>query len=191
MRLAEPLRPKAADGILRVVVCARISKETQDPESNVAQQEDAERFVAREYAGPADVHRFSDQGSGWLAVRPGISAAQAAIATGRVDVVLVNELREVYRNPRFAWAFVQDCLDHDARFISVTDNIDTADENWEQMMHLACLRHGMVVPETRRRVRRKATHAFANGGMVMKVKYGYRKLTREEAQSGQFGPKGL
>ena len=106
-------------------------------------------------------------------------------------MVLVNELREVYRNPRFAWAFVQDCLDHDARVISIADNIDTANEDWEHMMHVACLVHGMAVPETRRRVRRKATHAFIGGGMVMKVKYGYRKLTDEEAQSGQFGPKGL
>src|SRR5262249_20211505 len=37
----------------------------------------------------------------------------------------------------------------------------------------------------------KAASAFSHGGMVMKVKFGYRKLTKEQATSGEFGPKGL
>ena len=52
-------------------------------------------------------------------------------------------------------------------------------------------RHGMYIPDTRRRVRRSATHSFHRGGMVMRYPPGYRKLSREEADSGQFGPRGL
>ena len=55
----------------------------------------------------------------------------------------------------------------------------------------AAYRHGMHIPDTRRRVRRTASHAFEHGGMVGKIRYGYRKLTPEEADSGTFGPKGL
>jgi site-specific DNA recombinase len=91
----------------------------------------------------------------------------------------------------FHWTFVQTCLDHKVRFILKDDGIDTADENWEIMMYAASLRHGMTVPEVRRRVKRKATHSFARGGMVQKIKYGYRKLSKEEAASGKFGPVGL
>ena len=75
--------------------------------------------------------------------------------------------------------------------ICVGDNLDTADENWEITMGAAALRHGLHIPDTRRRVRRTATHSFHKGGMVQKIRYGYRRLTAEEAASGQFGPKGL
>jgi hypothetical protein len=82
-------------------------------------------------------------------------------------------------------------VDHNVRLILIHDLVDTADEDWETAMHIASLRHGMTVPETRRRVRRKAKYSFHAGGMVQKVKYGYRKLTKEESASGKFGTPGL
>ena len=118
-------------------------------------------------------------------------AVQQLIEAGEVDLVVVSELREIYRNPAFLWTFVQRCVDNGVRFISIADCIDTADENWEIMMYAASMRHGMTVPEARRRVKRKATHSFRNGGMVLKIRFGYGKLTREEAASGTFGSVGL
>ncbi|MBW3595717.1 MAG: recombinase family protein [Planctomycetes bacterium] len=55
----------------------------------------------------------------------------------------------------------------------------------------AAIRHGLFVPDTCRRVRQTATEAFYRGGMVQRVRYGYRKLSQEEADSGEFGPRGL
>jgi site-specific DNA recombinase len=191
MNLAEPLRPKDPEAGLRVIVPARISTPGQDPESNASQHEDTERFLARVYAGPVEVRRLADQASGWLVGRAVMDVMMELIRSGTWDAVVVGEVREIYRNPELQWAVVHHCLDHDTRFISVFDGVDTADENWEVMMHTACLRHGMAVPEVRRRVRRKATHSFKNGGMVLKVRFGYRKLTKGEADGGEFGPKGL
>ncbi len=37
----------------------------------------------------------------------------------------------------------------------------------------------------------KGDYAFLNGGMVTKAPFGFRKLSIDEAESGQFGPKGL
>jgi site-specific DNA recombinase len=59
------------------------------------------------------------------------------------------------------------------------------------MLGAAAFRHGTYLPDVRRRVRRTATHAFHNGGMVLRCRYGYRRLSKEEAASGHFGPKGL
>ena len=191
MILAKPLLPKNDDGILRVIIPARISTPSQDPESNKSQHADAEQSLRRAYAGPIDIRLFSDQASGWLANRTTMVEAQALIETGDWDLVIAGELREIYRNPQFQWAFVHMCLDNDTRVICIGDRIDTAEDGWEVMMHTACLRHGMTVPETKRRVNRKATHAFENGGMVTRVRYGYSKLTKEQADSGEFGPKGL
>jgi site-specific DNA recombinase len=191
MILGQPLAPKKPDGVLRVILPGRISTPQQDVESITSQQDDAERWLRQVYGGPAQIHRLGEQASGMLANRESMIEAEGLINAGEQDLVLASEVREIYRNPRFLWAFVQDCIDHDTRVICIADNIDTADENWEVMMHAAAFRHGMAIPESRRRVRRKATYSFSRGGMVLKIRYGYRKLSRDEALSGQFGPKGL
>ena len=41
-----------------------------------------------------------------LAVRESMTTAEDLIATGEWDLVLLTELRDVYRNPRYQWAFV-------------------------------------------------------------------------------------
>jgi hypothetical protein len=82
-------------------------------------------------------------------------------------------------------------VDAGQRFISVVDRIDTARDDWDTMLALATVRHGLTVPDAGRRVRRKANTAFEAGGMVAKIRFGYRKLTKDEAKSGQFGPIGL
>lgn len=191
MNLVTPLQPKKPESGLRIIIPARISTAGQDLISNLSQHEDVERFLDRVYADRTEIRRLSTRGSGWDPTLETIIQAGELIATGDWDLVIVGELREACRNPKLLWQLVQDCLDSDTRFISIADVIDTADDNWEMMMHAACFRHGMAVPETRRRVKRVATTSFALGGMVLKIKFGYRKLTREEADSGQFGPKGL
>lgn len=191
MNLCEPLIPKNADGILRVIIPARVSTTSQDIVSNDSQHAETERQLRDVYAGRMQIHRFGDQASGWQPNRPGMDDATQLIESGEWDLVIVGELRETYRNPRFVWAFVQNCVDNDTRFISIADGIDTADEEWENRMHVASFLAGMARPEARRRVRRKATHAFKNGGMVGKIRYGYLKLTKEQADSGGCGPKGL
>jgi len=189
----EPLVPRHADGVLRVILPGRISQPSQDEESIGSQQLDAEQWLRRVHKDkPVKLTPLGEQASGWLADRATMRQAMAIIKVGECDLVLVGELREIYRNPGFQWKFVFDCLDNDTRFIAVHDCIDTADEHhWEVMMHAAAMRHGLEVPTTRRRVRRKATYSFSKGGMVSKVKFGYRKLTPEEAASGKFGPVGL
>lgn len=191
MILQHPLVTSAKDGVLRVVTLGRISTPGQDPESVDAQHLDQDRWLEMNYSGPKGVRHYGEQVSGWVVDRDMMREVEDGMKAGDMDLILVAELREVYRNPHLQWQFVQDCLDTHIRFISVADGIDTASENWELMTHVAVMRHGMTVPEVRRRVRSKASYTFSRGGMVLKVKFGYRKLTKEQAESGEFGPKGL
>jgi hypothetical protein len=192
MNLSKPLVSKNPDGVLRVVLPGRISQPSQDEESIDSQHLDAEGWLLRVHKDkPVKLTPLGEQASGWLADRATMLQAMAIIEAGECDLVLVGELREIYRNPGFQWKFVYDCLDNDTRFIAVHDCIDTTEESWEVMMHAAALRHGLEVPTTRRRVRRKATYSFSKGGMVAKIKFGYARLSREEAASGKFGPVGL
>src|SRR5579863_2695829 len=188
---ATPMIPKDPTGPLRVLEIGRVSTIHQDVANIAASYADVERFLETVYAGPVEVKQLGEQGSGMLTERETILEAEDEIATGTWDLVIMEDLSKPYRNPRFQFAFVQDCVDNETRLISVGDGLDTADENWEVLLGAAALRHGLHIPDTRRRVRRTATHSFHCGGMTMKIKFGYRKLTKEEAASGQFGPKGL
>ena len=120
-----------------------------------------------------------------------IRRAEELITSGRVDVVIAEDLSRIYRNPRLQYDFVQNAVDNGCRVVCIADNLDTGTDHWEVVLGAAAFRHGMFIPDVRRRVRRSATHAFHNGGMVLRVRYGYRRLSKEEAASGHFGSKGL
>lgn len=186
-----PLVPKDPSGPLRVLVMGRISTPHQDKENIEASYRYVEDFLKHVHQGPTHIKHLGEQGSGMRTDRATIIEAEEEIETGTWDVVITEDLARFYRNPRYQYAFVQNAVDKGTRVICIGDNLDTADENWEVAMGAATLRHGLHIPDTRRRVRRTATHAFHRGGMVQRVRFGYRKLTQEEADSGQFGPKGL
>jgi DNA invertase Pin-like site-specific DNA recombinase len=176
---------------LRVLVLGRISTVHQDKENIEASYRYVQDYLQQIYQGRLHLKHLGEQASGMRTDRATILEAEAEVDTGTWDLVITEDLARLYRNPRFQYAFVQNAVDQDTRVICIGDNLDTADDNWEVSLGAAALRHGLYVPDTRRRVRRTATHAFHRGGMVQRVRYGYRKLTADEAQSGQHGPQGL
>jgi len=187
MMIENALIPKNADGVLRVIIPGRISTSHQDVKSIEASQQDNEAWLRSVYPGLVEIRRVGEQASGWLVDLPSMELAKALIESDQCDLVLMGELRELFRNPGLVWAFIHNCIDNDTRLIAVWDGLDTASDGWETPANIAILKHGITVPETRRRVKRKATHTFNNGGMVLKVKFGYRKLSKEEAASGTRG----
>ena len=186
-----PLVPKNPDRELNVVAIGRISTAHQDVENIEASLRYIQDYLRRIYQGPLKITMLGEQASGMLTDRATIREAEELLAGGSVDLVIAEDLSRIYRNPRYQFAFVQNATDLGTRVICIGDNLDTADANWEITMGAAALRHGLHIPDTRRRVRRTATHSFHRGGMVLKIRFGYRKLTREEAASGQFGPTDL
>lgn len=186
-----PLVPKVAGGPLRVIIIGRVSTIHQ-PESNIsAGYEYARQYLDGVYDGLLEIKELGERASGMLVERATIMEAADEIATGEWDLVLMEDISKTYRNPRWMYAFVQDSFDAETRVIAPGDNLDTAEDNWEVNLAAAALRHGLHIPDTRRKVLRTADHSFHHGGMVQKVRFGYRKLTPEEADSGEFGPKGL
>jgi DNA invertase Pin-like site-specific DNA recombinase len=185
------LLPKDPTGPLNVVAMGRISTVHQNIENIEASHRYIQDYLGHIYQGPMQITLLGEQASGMLTDRATIREAEELVAGGKVDLMIAEDLARIYRNPRHQYRFVQDCVDMGTRVICVGDNLDTADENWEITMGAAALRHGLHIPDTRRRVRRTATHSFHKGGMVQKIRYGYRRLSAEDAASEQFGPKGL
>lgn len=188
---SQPLVPKNPKGPLRALILGRISTEHQNIENIDASYRFVENFIKTIYQGPLDVKYLGERASGMLADRETIVEAKNEIATGTWDLVIAEDISRFYRNPAHQIAFVQNAVDKDTRVICIADNLDTADEHWQNILLYAAVRHGLYVPDVCRRVRRTADNSFHHGGMVGKVRFGYRKLTKEEADSGQFGTKGL
>jgi site-specific DNA recombinase len=191
MSSAKPLTPRDPNGPLRVLVIGRVSTPHQDVNNIEAGYEYAERYLKTIYDGPTHIKHLGEQGSGMIVDRKTILEAIDEIATKTWDAVLMEDTSKCFRNPRWQYAFVQDTVDAGTRVLAPGDVLDTTDDNWEVTMGTAALRHGLHIPDTRRRVRRTAHAAFHRGGMVLRYRYGYRRLTKEEAAAGQFGPKGL
>jgi DNA invertase Pin-like site-specific DNA recombinase len=185
------LRPRNPDGVLRVILIGRVSKESQQASNIRAGYEYALPVLKELWDGEVIIKELGEVASGMRTDRASIMEAEELIAAGWPDLVLMEDLSKAYRNPRFQLAFVQDCFDARVRVIAVGDNLDTADENWEVALQTASNQHGTHVTHTRRRVRRSAVDSFRRGGWVLRFRAGYRKLTKDEAASGQFGPKGL
>ena len=190
-----PLTTSHQDGIPRVLALGRLSKAKPSEEETEMTIESSLDVVKKHlnyiYDGPLKLTQLAEQASGLIADRATIQEAEHLISRGEVDVVIAEDLSRIYRSARLQYAFVEDCVDQDVRVICVADRLDTAEVDWESAMCFASLRHSMPVIDAKRRQSRKNTYAFHQGGNVQKVRYGYRKLSMQEAKSGEFGPVGL
>lgn len=193
MQLSTPLITNNGT-TLRGIVLGRLSKPKETEDATQATIESSyipvDVFLDREFRGPKEIRYLGEQINGFVTDRATLIETWSLIETGEWDVVICEDLGRVFRNPRHQIGFVQDCFDAQIRCICLADQIDTADDNWEWMLSVATVRHGMHVPDTRRRLKRKTTYSFEHG-VVQKLKFGYRKLTKEEADSGEFGLKGF
>lgn len=193
--LNTPFTPKNPNGTLRVILLGRLSRPKETVEQTQATIEASYRyareFIERVHDGPVEYRELGEQISGLVGDRRTISEARQLMETGEWDVVLTEDLSRIYRNPQMQYAFVHECVDLQVRLICIADGLDTADENWEVMLGAASLRHCLHIPDTRRRIKRSAKHSFHKGGMVQRVRFGYRKFNAEQAASGEFGPVGV
>jgi len=183
--------PKNPNGVLYVLLIGRISTPHQNIDNIEASFVPLRKLLDGSYDGEIEIKQLGERGSGMDPRRETIREAEDLIDSGIVDLVIMEDVGRAHRNMQYLTGFVQNAFDHDTRVIATGDGLDTADENWEAILAAAAMRHGLTVPDARRRVKRTADFGFLRGGMVQKVRFGYRKLTKEEADSGRFGPKGL
>src|SRR5262249_824577 len=140
-----PLVPKNPDGPLKVIVLGRLSKaKATDDQTKTTIESSmvvAKEYLQNVYKGPTQVHCLGEKISGMIADRATIRETQDLVDTGAIDLVLVEEMSRLSRNPSHMYSFVQGMVDRDTRFIAVADSLDTGDENWETLLGVSTLRH--------------------------------------------------
>ena len=172
-----------------VLAIGRISTDHLNIENIDASYEADERHLRRLYPGEMNIKRLGERGSGWKINRATIKEALEDIQSRNWDVVIMEDIGRAYRNPEFRYMIAHHCVDNYTRLICTGDGVDTMEPNWEPILAAAVMRHSMTVPETRRRVKRTVTYAFHHGGMAIKIRFGYRRLTPEVAVGGEHGPR--
>jgi Resolvase, N terminal domain len=190
-----PIVARNSDGIPRVISIGRLSKpkdtkeETEQSLHSMHVQD--EKFLDAQFPVPKFVDFLGEQSSGMIRDRETMKELWRRIKAKECDLVVAEDISRIFRNPRLQWDFVQDAVDAGVRVICIADNLDTADDNWFVALTIATVRHGLHIPDTRRRIKRKSTTAFEQGGEVCKVRFAYARVSREDAAAGTYGPKGL
>ncbi len=119
--VATPLVPKNPAGPLNVVAMGRISTVHQDIDNIEASHRYIQDYLSHIYKGPMQVTLLGEQASGMLTDRATIREAEDLVASGKVDLMIAEDLARIYRNPRHQYSFVQDCVDQGTRVICVGD----------------------------------------------------------------------
>jgi hypothetical protein len=132
-----PLVPGRPGQPLRVLIIGRISTPHQREESIEASYEYVKDFLKRIYHGPVAITCLGEQASGMVADRQTIREAEDLIASGKIDVLIVEDVGRIYRESRHLIAFVHDTVDAGVRLIAINDTLDTAEEDWEIVHYLA------------------------------------------------------
>jgi DNA invertase Pin-like site-specific DNA recombinase len=108
----------------------RISRDDgEEGESNSIQNQKALLTKIAKEKGYADIQIFSDDGiTGTTMKRPGFQAMIQEIECGSIGAVFVKDLSRLGRNYREVGYYTEDFFpEHDVRFVSVSDGIDTAE----------------------------------------------------------------
>jgi site-specific DNA recombinase len=159
---------------LRVCFYARFSTDEQNPLSISDQYASCERYLKDAGVTEYDAERFADEGvSGEILSRPGIDEVRRGIEQRRWDLLIAEESSRLFRSPSGSLVFFEAAVDRDMRIICFNDFVDTADEDWEEMLIDAQQHHKKSNKFTRRRVERSFLGRWESNAAVTWLKPGH------------------
>ncbi|MEX2170794.1 MAG: recombinase family protein [Pirellulales bacterium] len=176
MSLSPPLVPKDGRQIRILLIC-RVSSPgngKQDIRSLDDQEQMLRRWVAEHIGTNVEIVVIAGQGSGERLDREELHQAEAAVESGKFDLVLTEDLGRILRRAR-AIDFCEIAEDCGTRVIAINDNVDTLQKRWRANASFASMRHEMSNEDTSDRIRRTQDNRFANGGLLRPPIYGYIK----------------
>ncbi len=177
---------------LRICIYARYSTEEQRATSIDDQVAFCRRALNDWEVNNADIEVISDpETSGELRDRPGISEVRRGVEAGRYDLILCEDSSRLFRNESACFEFVEIAVDEDVRVICLNDNVDTAEEDWDERLHNAQRVHSRDNYYTRLRIARTHRRLWETGAAVGPLRPGHRRrattpATAREPEKGPF-----
>lgn len=159
---------------LRICSVARISTDEQRRQSIRAQHRLNRSAIESLGIETFVIEEVSDEGwSGELRDRPGVRRLYEGIAERDWDLIICEDSSRLYRNLQFCLELVGAAVDKRIRVVCIGDDVDTAEEDWDERLNEAQQHHCRSNKFTRRRIRRAIEDLWEEGAAVGKLRSGY------------------
>ncbi len=159
--------------VFLVLIVARISTAHQDKRSLEDQIAICTQWCEENLDQKFEIDVIQSQGSGELLNRKELNELEEAIESGRLDLVIAEDLGRICRRNR-AIDFLELAEDHDTRVVMLNDNLDTVNDDWRLKANFATMHHELSNSDTSKRIRRSLRNRFLQG-MIKTVPFGYLK----------------
>ncbi len=175
------LQTPIADGS-RIVIVTRFSTEEQRRQSAADQFEYCREFLKTHKVKPAPIKHISDEGiSGEVRDRPGTQELLRDIEARRIDLIICEDSSRLYRGIDLCMSIFGPAVDNGIRIICLNDNVDTANDDWENRLQEAQRHHGQDNFYTRHRIRRAHDGLWRMGAAIGLLRAGYLRQRHDAA----------
>src|SRR5262245_54978423 len=177
---------------LRILIYARYSTEEQHPSSIDDQIAYCEEFLRANGITDIEVIVLSDREmSGELVSRPGIDQVRERILARWPDLLLCEDTSRLFRHETACGELIETAVDLEIRVVAINDDVDTAEDDWDDRLHQAARHHARANKYTSRRIKRRHEALWRIGAAIGLLRPGYwRKpsvpATQEEPAQGPF-----
>jgi DNA invertase Pin-like site-specific DNA recombinase len=175
-----------------LVIYLRYSSDMQRADSCADQERNIRAALDRLGIDHQNALVLRDEGeSGTKLSRDGFARLHQLVYGGQVRLLAVDDQSRLSRADN-AFAFIQDLVYHDGRFLSTGEGIDTAQRGWELRVKVMELHHSTTIRELGHRVRRGQEGRVRDDGSAGDFPFGYESyfLDPDEAlRASRRGPK--
>jgi DNA invertase Pin-like site-specific DNA recombinase len=190
-RLRYPIQMPAV-GPLLVLIYARYSTDEQNPGSIDDQIALCKRFLESTGITNYRIEVLHDSGiSGERIFRPGINKVREGIESGKWHLILVEDCSRLFRVEYAAGMLFASAVDKRIRIIAVNEEVDTADEDWEDSLQQAMREHAGSNRRASKRVKRALAGLWSAGAAIGMLRPGYTRkpthsATADDPERGPF-----
>lgn len=139
--------------IMRVWLYARLSRDEDDELNSLTNQQN----IIREYAEKNNFNivgeSFDDNVSGMHFNREGINKIYEIVESKKIDAVIVKDMSRLGRHKTQTALFIDYLRENDVKVLSVTENLDTSNENDDLIIGFKGLFNDMYARDISRKVR--------------------------------------
>ena len=116
---------------------------------------------------------FDDNVSGMTFNRKGLGELENAVDDGKVEVVLVKDLSRLGRHRTQTALFIDHLRENNVKVISVTEGIDTANENDDLLIGFKQIFNDFYAKDISKKVRTGIRQKQKSSGLVPSLPFGY------------------
>ncbi len=139
--------------VMRVWLYARLSRDEDDELNSLTNQQN----IIREYVEKNNYtvvgESFDDNVSGMHFNRDGINKIYEAVENKLIDAVIVKDMSRLGRHKTQTALFIDYLRENDVKVLSVTENLDTSNENDDLIIGFKGLFNDMYARDISRKVR--------------------------------------